>query len=158
MLTEKLLKNTLALNVETVSTNKHSDFGSGISAMDSREVEVLQKSVEDIYSLFIGHVAEGRKMTVAQVDSIGQGRVWTGISAQKIGLVDEIGGLWDAVAAAASLADLETYNIKQLPEQKDEFSKLFSGLLEAKSPEIKVLNSIKRHKGVQCYLPPAKIY
>ena len=155
---EKLLKNTLALNVETVSTNKHSDFGSGISAMDSREVEVLQKSVEDIYSLFIGHVAEGRKMTVAQVDSIGQGRVWTGISAQKIGLVDEIGGLWDAVAAAASLADLETYNIKQLPEQKDEFSKLFSGLLEAKSPEIKVLNSIKRHKGVQCYLPPAKIY
>ncbi|MBR4679365.1 MAG: signal peptide peptidase SppA [Bacteroidales bacterium] len=155
---EKLLKNTLALNVETVSTNKHSGFGSGMRTLDSREVEVLQKSVEDIYSLFIGHVADGRKMTVAQVDSIGQGRVWTGISAQKIGLVDEIGGLWDAVAAAAELADIETYNIKELPEKKDEFSKLFSGLLEARSPEIKILNSIKRHNGVQCYLPPAKIY
>ena len=80
---EKLMKNTLALNVETVSTNKHSHFGGGVTAMDSRELEVLQNSVENVYSLFIGHVAEGRNMTVAQVDSIGQGRVWTGISAKK---------------------------------------------------------------------------
>jgi protease-4 len=155
---ENLLKNTLALNVETVSTNKHADFGDGITLMDSREMEVLQNSVENVYSVFIQHVADGRNMSTAQVDSIGQGRVWTGVSAKKIGLVDEIGGLWDAVAAAAELAELETYNIRQLPEKEDEFSKIFSGLLEAKSPEARLLKQIKRRSGVQAYMPSGRIY
>ena len=155
---EQLLTKTLGLNIETVSTNKHSSFGENSFSFDSYELSVLQKSVENVYSLFIEHVANGRNMTVSEVDSIGQGRVWTGVAAKQIGLVDELGGLDEALNAAAELSDLKSIKIKQLPQKEDEFSKLFSGLLEIKSSETKILNKIKRHNGVQCYLPPSKIY
>ncbi len=164
---EKLIKNTLGINIETVNTNKHADFVNGITVKDSREIEVLQNSVEKVYDTFISHVAEGRNMSKAEVDSIGQGRVWTGISAKSIGLVDEIGGLQDAISAAAQLADLSSFKTKSLPDKEDEFSKLFNTLLETSIQKIygsdfyeykKAADKVKSRKGVQCYMQPAKIY
>ena len=164
---EKIMKNTLGLNIETVSTNKHSDFISGLTSKDSYELAVMQNSVEKVYSIFLQHVAQGRNMSPADVDSFGQGRVWTGISAQKIGLVDSLGSLEDAIIKAAELADLKYYDFKSLPKQEDDFSKIFSGLMEISEKKIygeevylqkKTLEKISRLKGVQAYQPKTKIY
>ena len=81
------------MTTEIVNTNKNSDFPSIFRPMNHYEKEIMQMSIEKIYSDFVSKVASGRKMTNKSVDSIGQGRVWSGTSALKIGLVDEIGGL-----------------------------------------------------------------
>ena len=75
----------------------------------------MQISIENIYSDFVSKVAAGRKISAESVDSIGQGSVWSGTSALKIGLIDEIGGLKDAIKGAAELAGIETYSIRELP-------------------------------------------
>ncbi|MBR6277694.1 MAG: signal peptide peptidase SppA [Bacteroidales bacterium] len=164
---EKIMKNTLGLNIETVSTNKHSDFISGLTSKDSYELAVMQNSVEKVYSIFLQHVAQGRNMSIAAVDSIGQGRVWTGFSAQKIGLVDSLGSLEDAIVKAAELANLKYYDFKSLPKQEDDFSKIFSDLMEISAKKIygeevyfqkKTLEKFSRLKGVQAYQPKTKIY
>lgn len=107
---EKLLDQKLGLTTEIVKTNKNSDFPSIFRPMNVYEKEVMQKNIEKIYSDFVDKVAAGRKMTARSVDSIGQGRVWSGTSAKRIGLVDEIGGLKDAIKGAANLAGIETWS------------------------------------------------
>ena len=77
--------------------------------------------------MFVSRVADGRKMEPAAVDSIGQGRVWSGENALQIGLVDQLGGLDEAVAAAADLAGLENYRIVKLPELADPLTELLKG-------------------------------
>ncbi len=85
-------------------------------------------SIEKIYSDFVSKVASGRKMSSASVDSIGQGRVWSGTSALKIGLVDEIGGLKDAIKGAAKLAGIESYSVRELPVLEDPYTRILSQL------------------------------
>jgi protease-4 len=87
----------------------------------------MQEYVEEAYSLFMSHVAEGRKMEWSEVDAIGQGRVWTGDNALKIGLIDQLGGLEDAVRLAAEMADIENYRIVKLPELSDPLTELLKG-------------------------------
>jgi protease-4 len=127
---QKLLTNTLGLNVETVSTHDKSDFMSAMEPKSASEIAILQRSVENIYDVFVQHVADGRNMTFAQVDSIAQGRVWTGTSASQIGLVDDLGGLEEAILYAAQLAELEDgYKVKEYPEDEDDgIMKIFSQL------------------------------
>ncbi len=127
---QKLLTNTLGLNVETVSTHDKSDFMSAMEPKSASEIAILQRSVENIYDVFVQHVADGRNMTFAQVDSIAQGRVWTGTSALQIGLVDDLGGLEEAILYAAQLAELEDgYKVKEYPEDEDDgIMKIFSQL------------------------------
>jgi protease-4 len=124
----KLLEQKLGLTTEIVKTNKNSDFPSIYRPMNSYEKEVMQMSIEKVYSDFVGKVASGRKMTIKTVDSIGQGRVWSGASAQKIGLVDEIGGLQAAIAAAADLAGVDAYSVRELPVIEDPYTRLLSQL------------------------------
>ena len=93
-----------------------------------QEKLVIQGYVDEFYDGFVQRVSEGRKLTIAQVDSIGQGRVWTGVDAKARGLVDELGGLEDAVKAAAALAGLTNYSEVELPEQKDFFQQLMEDL------------------------------
>lgn len=162
---EKLLKD-IDLNVETVGTHKHSGMGSMYTKMDSREIDVIQQSVETVYGRFISHVAEGRNMTTAEVDSIGQGRVWSGASALKIGLVDTLGSLNDALTIAAELADISDYSTTALPELSDDSMSMLLNLLSMKifTPESQIpeeltplLNEykrIKRMEGVQCRMEP----
>jgi len=123
-----LLEQKLGISTDIVNTNKNSEFPSITRPMNSYEKEAMQISVEKIYTDFVSKVASGRKMSTASVDSIGQGRVWTGIGARKIGLVDEIGGLKDAIEGAAVLAGIKTYSVRELPVIEDPYTRLLSQL------------------------------
>ncbi len=129
------LMNKIGISVDGVQTNAHSNIGSQYKKMTQEEKDVIQKGVEDIYGVFIGHVSEGRGTTPALIDSIGQGRVWSGVNAIEIGLIDEFGGLKDAVKYAAKKANLDKYRITELPKQKDFMEALlkdFTGEIETK--------------------------
>lgn len=115
------LNNKLGITFDNVKTHDHADFGSLARDFDEMEVELLQGYLDDVYNEFVAKVAEGRKMTFEQVDSNGRGRVWVGADAKEIGLVDEIGDLEDAIAYAAQQAELENYEIIELPKKKDPF-------------------------------------
>ncbi len=123
---QKLLNENLGINVSRVTTNKYSDLGSFSRPLSQSEKNYLQLFVEDVYDDFIQHVAEGRNMTTAQVDSIGQGRIWSGINALEIGLVDELGGLNRAIDVAAEVSGIEDYAIVELPKIKDPFEQIMS--------------------------------
>ncbi len=138
----KLLEQKLGLNTETVNTNKNSDFPSIYRPMNVYEKEVMQMGVENVYSDFVGKVALGRKMRAGSVDSIGQGRVWSGNRALKIGLVDEIGGLKAAIKGAATLAGIDGYSVRELPVIEDPYTRIISQL----SGEIR-MSILKRELG-----------
>ena len=120
-----------------------------------------------MYKTFISHVAEGRKMTIAQVDSIAQGRVWTGTEAKEIGLVDKIGNLNDAIKEAASLAKIKDYSTQNFPEYEKDFSDILTKLPFAKSKEalikeeigeenyfiLEKIRKIQLQKGIQTRMP-----
>ena len=119
--TKNFLNDKLGVYIETVKTHKHSDIANGYRKLSDDELNVIQNSVEDIYETFITHVSEGRGIPVQEVDEIGQGRVWSGVDALSIGLIDEIGGLEDAIVSAADLSGLEDYRIITLPKKTDMF-------------------------------------
>ena len=118
---EKLMTEKLGITVDGVGTNVQSDFGQITRKTTTSEANLIQNQVEEFYDTFIQKVADGRGLTKAEVDSIGQGRVWSGLNAIEIGLVDEIGGLNDAVAKAASLANLSEYRLIEYPQKEDAF-------------------------------------
>ncbi|MDZ7633838.1 MAG: signal peptide peptidase SppA [Bacteroidales bacterium] len=120
----KLLDQKLGISSDIVRTNTHSDFPSITRPLNAFEKEVMQANIERTYSNFTGLVAEGRGMRQTAVDSIGQGRVWSGSAAATLGLVDAFGGLNDAVREAATLAGLEEYRILEKPESVDFYTKL----------------------------------
>jgi len=161
----KLLEEKLGLTTEIVKTNKNSDFPSIYRPMNSYEKELMQMSIEKIYSDFVARVASGRRMSAASVDSIGQGRVWSGTSALRIGLIDEIGGLKDAINGAAKLAGVESYSIRELPVLEDPYTKILSQLsgelrisilkneLGESVKYYKMFQEIKDMSGIQARLP-----
>ena len=120
---QKIYKNKLGISIDTVNTNRHADMGVN-RALTKFEEDKIQKSVIDIYTTFITHVAEGRNMRTTAVDEIGQGRVWAGYDAKDIGLIDTYGGLEKAVEIGVYLADIEDYRIITLPKKKDIFAEL----------------------------------
>jgi protease-4 len=120
------LNDKLGITIDTVSTNTHAAAGSLFYPLNSTEAMVLQSTIEDIYHQFISRVADGRKLTIAQVDSIAQGRVWTGRQALKIGLVDTLGDINLAIKIAAKKANISSYSIKELPNLFNPLHKLLS--------------------------------
>jgi protease-4 len=158
---EKLMTEKLGITVDGVSTNTHSDFGSIMRPFTPAEGEFIQRQVEDFYDVFITKVAEGRKMTKAEVDSIGQGRVWSGVNAKELGLVDEIGGLDAAVKKAVELADISEYRIFEYPEKEDFMEKIMTDMSKGASQSAikevlgenykfyKLLQDVQKLKGVQ---------
>lgn len=126
--TQRMFKNKLGITYDRVRTNNHSDIGSMTRSMDEMEYKILQKGVDDIYNDFISKVAEGRKMSKEKVDSIGQGRVWSGVDALQIGLVDELGGLNEAIADAAKRAGLSDYELELLPKKKNFLETIFANM------------------------------
>nr|WP_315162718.1 signal peptide peptidase SppA [uncultured Flavobacterium sp.] len=161
------LATKIGIHVEQVKTHENSANYSPFVPLDENFKAVTLEGVEHIYRTFVTHVAEGRKMTFAQVDAIAQGRVWTGADAIKIGLVDKIGGLDDAIKEAASLAKIKTYSTQNFPEYEKNFDDILENLPFAKSKEafIKeeigeenylILEQIKRiqaQKGIQAMMP-----
>lgn len=161
----KFFNNKLGVTFDVVKTNKHADYISVTRPMTPYEEKVITNDVERIYKVFVNHVSEGRSMPEALVDSLGQGRVWSGTDGVKTGLVDLTGGLQDAINIAANMAKLEDYRIMSLPEQKDPFTQIIDELTGKPSetrlkkelgllyPYMKELQSLSGLKGVQARLP-----
>ncbi len=160
-----VMNKKLGINIEVVKTNKNSDIGSMFRPLTAEERAVMQLGIEDVYGTFIGHVAEGRGLTVEQVDEIGQGRVWSGKNALDIKLIDEFGGLERAIEIAAEKAELEQYRITELPKQEDPFEALlkeFTGSAKMKIfakefglpyKQYQRIQSIMNNRGIQARLP-----
>lgn len=121
----ELLNDKLGITTDVVKTNKNADLLTLTRPMTDVERQLMQRNIEEGYDTFISHVAEGRKMSKAQVDSIGQGRVWSGENAKQIGLVDDFGGLKEAIALAAEIEGLDEYRTVDLPSLPDPFEELF---------------------------------
>lgn len=130
---QDLLNNKLGIKLETVKFGEFSDLGSPDRPLNEAERKVIQNAIDRVYADFIKRVAEGRKLTEVQVDEIAQGRVWSGVDAKKIGLVDELGGIDKALEIAVSKAKLTEYRVVNLPELKDPFEELISSLTDQTS-------------------------
>ena len=163
------LAENIGVNAEQVGTNKNSvDYSLFEPMNDSFRSNVLE-GIEATYETFLDRVAQGRGFTLAQADSVAQGRVWSGVDAKRLGLVDELGGLDEAIAAAAEMVELDNYGIRKLPKYKSDFEKLMEDLGGAttKSKEsiiqeeigaeaYAILREIKlamQNKGVQARMP-----
>lgn len=144
------LSNKVGIHTEEVSTHANASGYSVFSPLKDNTRAYVQESVENIYKTFVSRVMAGRKMTYEQVDAIGQGRVWAGSDALKIGLVDEIGGLDAAIKHAAKLGKTTKYSTKAYPQFERDLSKYFSnlsGLPFAKTKE----EFIKEEVGAENY-------
>ena len=140
------LADKIGINSEQVGTNKQSFGYSPFEPMSDNFHEYVKEGIEDIYSTFIERVAKGRNMTIEQVDSIGQGRVWTGIEGLQNGLVDELGSLEDAIIYAAEQAEITEYRTTNYPRYKNDFEDVFRPFsISAKAKE----NLLKEELGLE---------
>lgn len=114
----------LGITFDGVKTGQYADVGFH-RPLTENERRMVQAEVDLIYSTFKHHVADGRKLDTAFVESIAQGRVWTGIRAKEIGLIDRFGGIQDAIKSAASLANLTEYRVREYPEPDNIFETIF---------------------------------
>lgn len=141
------LTKKLGVSIDTVKTAEMADIGTGSRRMTDPERNYIQNEVERIYDGFITKVANGRNMTKADVDSIGQGRVWSGVDAKRIGLVDVLGGLEDAIKIAAKKAKLgDDFSLSYIPRPENGFNKLLKEL-SGEEDEDKINTFIKSELG-----------
>ena len=126
----KALRKNLHLNVYEVSTHKHGSKAGGMDPLDPEEEAAMQKQIDETYEDFVARVAAGRGLTTEAVDEIAQGRVWAGGDAIRIGLVDEWGGLTDAIRYAATMAGLENYRLVEYPVVEPVYNKLMASMNE----------------------------
>ena len=122
---QAFFKNKLGVTFDGVKTAPYADAGNIYRPMNEKEKQLVQANVNMIYAQFKQRVADGRKKDTAYIDSIAQGRVWTGLRAKDIGLIDRFGGIEDAIQSAASMAKLKEYRIREYPEPKNIFDQLF---------------------------------
>ena len=124
---EMFMKNKLGITFDRVNTGQYADMPSATRTLNATEKGFMQSSVDSVYASFKSRVAVGRKKSVTYIDSIAQGRVWIGLDAVKIGLVDKIGTLNDAIVSASKMAHLKGYSIKSYPENKSFIEELING-------------------------------
>ena len=118
------LADKVGLSFDVVKTNKFADFGSILRGFNADERMLLQRYIEDGYDLFVKRCADGREMANDSIRQIAEGRVWTGTRALKLGLVDQLGGLDEAVAVAAQKAGISSYRLRSYPQEKSFLDKL----------------------------------
>lgn len=160
-----LLNDKLGVTTDTINLHANADFPTGSRPLRDIEKEVLEKMVTRIYGEFTQRVAEGRSMKIEKVDSLGQGRVWSGEQAKTLGLVDELGGIKDAVKAAAQLAKLPDFSTEIYPKPVDPFEAFFEGLSENSKAILRkeglglgiewltLVKKVENMKGVNARLP-----
>ena len=125
----KALKDKVGVTIDAVNTNTYSDMGNGFSALKPAEYQALMKGVDRVYERFTSLVAQGRNLTIEKVLEIAEGRVWSGVEAQKIGLVDTCGGLTAAIAIAVDKAELgENYQIVEKKSKAEGFMAILEQL------------------------------
>ncbi|MBV8253496.1 MAG: signal peptide peptidase SppA [Chitinophaga sp.] len=125
---QDFFKNKLGVTFDGVKTAQYADLGSMGRPMNDAEKKLIQNSVDSTYSTFKGRVIAGRKLNSVIVDSIAQGHVWSGVQAVKLGLVDRIGGIEDALASAAKMAKLSNYRLAEYPEVKPSISSVLKSV------------------------------
>ena len=163
---EGFFNDKLGLTFDEVKTNKNSDFGTLSKPLSPYQMTMMQKHVTETYDNFITLVSETRGLRKTFVDSIAQGRVWSGTDALEIGLVDELGGIDKAIAYAADKAGLTSYSIKEFPKQKDPFEDLFKTEtqkyytkavmkknLGSTYQYLEAIENISRIEGIQALMP-----
>jgi protease IV len=133
------------ITFDSEMTNKYSDFYSSVRPITDFELNYLQSMIDTIYRTFVNRVDAGRALSYSEIDKIGQGRIWSGIDAVELGLVDKIGGLQDAIEIARQMAGLdEKYRLIELPEQEDPFMAFIKGVTQGASLKI-----LERKLGVE---------
>ena len=160
------LNDKVGLTFDEVKTNENADFGSLYKPLTPYQMTMMQKHVTDTYDEFITLVSETRDLRKTFVDSIGQGRVWSGTDAIAIGLVDELGGIDKAIAYAADKAGLTSYSIKEFPKQEDPLENLFKtetqeyytkaimkNNLGSSYKYLEAIENISKIEGVQALMP-----
>ena len=160
------LTNKFGINVDGYHTGKFSDVGSATREMTDYERNIIQKEVEFTYEAFLKKAAEGRHVPIAQIRKVAGGRIWTGSQAKAIGLIDNLGGLQEAITLAANSAKLGTdYSVTYIPETKnwleslfeenngDTQSKIMASELGELYPYFRTLQKINTMKGVQARVP-----
>ncbi len=168
---DKTMRNKLGITYDTVRTGKYSAFGTPFFDFSPEESAIIQSRVDAIYADFLNKVATGRKRSPEAINEIAQGRVWPGQKAKEIGLVDDIGGLDRALAAAAKLAGIEKYRTTEFPRTKSGIEQLLDKLTNKKErddsvkswliqqelgemyPAYKAMRDIRRSKGILARLP-----
>ena len=159
----------IGINAEQVGTNQNSVDYSLFEPMSDTFRSTVKEGIEEVYDTFLDRVSKGRGISIAQADSLAQGRVWSGTDAQRMGLVDELGNLNDAISAAAEMAEISTYGIKKFPRYKTGFEKLMEdfGGASTKAKQnfieeeigaeayiiLKQVKSAMEQKGVQARMP-----
>lgn len=163
--TKELFEETIGLKTDTVNTNRNADFYNSNRDMTEAEQIILTKSVNKTYQTFLKRVADGRNMTTAEVDKIAQGRIWSGVDAKRLGLVDVLGNMDVAMDIAAKKAGLEEYEVVTYPAQENSLEKLFGDKTEEVVEKVaanylgehyKLLTTVKNlqlKNGVQARLP-----
>lgn len=161
---EKAAREKLGITVDVVSTNPMADMGNMFRALSPAERMLMQNSVDSVYTRFVGLVAQGRKLSFGDVDSLAGGRVWSGLQAIDNKLADKIGSLKDAIAIAAERAGITTYRTKPYPEADDSFGALLQSLGGVSVQYIKnaigitpqvdeIQQIVKQHHGVWAKMP-----
>jgi len=142
---QRMLKNKLGITTDVAKSNPHADFMTVIGRpLDELEIRKLTGHIEDIYALFTQRVANGRQLPLEEVLKIGEGRVWSGTEAQKLGLVDQLGTIEDAVAKAAELAELTEFGVIHYPRKQDFFTRLFATNTDS---DLKIERALQQHLG-----------
>lgn len=138
------LREKVGLDVDAVSTNKHSNltFNALFKGMNSQEMALMQNMIERGYDLFTRRCADGRGMTQDAIKKIGEGRVWLGKDALEIGLVDELGNINDAVKKAVELAELGEYVLVDYPEKTDPFEEMLK-MFDTTTPEEQLIMQVR---------------
>lgn len=136
---QELLTDKIGITFDGVETNKLAGTGSLFRPMTDMEKAVFEDQLTQTYNHFLQHVSKTRNMTTAEVDAIGQGRIWAGVTAKEIGLIDEIGGIQKAIDLAAADAGLKTWKIRELPALKNPINELLGQLTGKSSPAESIL-------------------
>jgi protease-4 len=134
-----LMDDKLGIHFDSVKTNTYATGITPFYPLSSSEQLKMQQRTDELYEIFLQRVAEGRGMSRDEAHAIAQGRVWTGQKAKELGLVDRLGGLEQAVAAAAELADLDKYRTTAYPKVKDPIQQILDQWVEGSSMKASVL-------------------
>lgn len=151
---KELMEEKVGIHFSTVKTAEMADVLSPIRSLSEAEHNVFQQSVDETYGEFIARVKRGRSLDSLYIDSIGQGRIWSGKEAKTLGLVDELGGISTAIKIAAAMAGIEEYSIKAYPKQKNTFEQLMESFGQGQA---KLKEQALREELGQYYEPYMKL-
>lgn len=164
------LNSKLGITFDRVKTHEYADFGSSVRPWSEKEKNLVTKSVQNTYQIFLKRVSDGRGISMKEADKIARGRVWTGADALKLGLVDTLGNIDAAIKIAKDLAKIENYELANFPEPKSTIDMILEELMgnkeesidaalaKALGPEyyyLKEINTLRQMSGIQARIPYA---